>query len=403
MVEAPGGTARRDGGTAAPLAATIHAGPTLAAMRRPKPGTATGVLLVLVALTLAACGSSSQHHSTAPQTTPVSGQLIGVTFDGPVFAPTVNLGQQVRRAVASGAESVRVAVDWPVVQPYRAMSEVPASLRSRFVDVGGVPTNFGSLDRLVAAAAAHRLSVLPVVEYTPSWNALHPGNPASPPRSEAAYAVLLTALVKRYGPQGSFWSAHPALARDPIRMWQIWNEPHFTSYWSDQPFASSYVRLLAAAHAALKAADPGAKVVLAGLADFSWRYLADIYRVPGAQPPLRHRRGPSLYGPATGRDHHSPARPRGHGPLRGLHQAAPRHRDHLALVGGQGAAPVRRQHDRRPAGPPTRSGHADAGGQPIEARAHGLLLVHVDGQRDPRPSGHTDSTTPGCSSTSAAP
>jgi hypothetical protein len=200
-----------------------------------------------------------------------------------VFAPTVNLGQQVRRAVASGAESVRVAVDWPVVQPYRAMSEVPASLRSRFVDVGGVPTNFGSLDRLVAAAAAHRLSVLPVVEYTPSWNALHPGNPASPPRSEAAYAALLTALVKRYGPQGSFWSAHRALARDPIRMWQIWNEPHFTSYWSDQPFAPSYVRLLAAAHAALKAADPGAKVVLAGLADFSWRYLADIYRVPGAR------------------------------------------------------------------------------------------------------------------------
>jgi hypothetical protein len=65
-------------------------------------------------------------------------------------------------------------------------------------------------------------------------------------------------------------------------MWQIWNEPHFADHWSVQPFAPSYVKLLAAAHAALKAADPAAQVVLAGLADFSWRYLADIYRIPGA-------------------------------------------------------------------------------------------------------------------------
>jgi hypothetical protein len=50
-----------------------------------------------------------------------------------------------------------------------------------------------------------------------------------------------------------------------------------------QPFGPSYVKLLATAHAALKAADPNAKVVLAGLADFSWEYLAQIYAVPGAR------------------------------------------------------------------------------------------------------------------------
>lgn len=66
-------------------------------------------------------------------------------------------------------------------------------------------------------------------------------------------------------------------------MWQIWNEPNFVSYWSEQPFAPSYVRLLAASHAAVKAADPGAKVVLAGFADFSWQYLTEVYRVPGAK------------------------------------------------------------------------------------------------------------------------
>jgi hypothetical protein len=66
-------------------------------------------------------------------------------------------------------------------------------------------------------------------------------------------------------------------------MWQIWNEPNFVRYWSVQPFAAAYVKLLAAARAALKAADPGAKVVLAGFADFSWQYLAEVYRVHGAR------------------------------------------------------------------------------------------------------------------------
>jgi hypothetical protein len=37
------------------------------------------------------------------------------------------------------------------------------------------------------------------------------------------------------------------------------------------------VKLLKAAHAAIKAADPGAKVVAAALADYAWRYLDKIY------------------------------------------------------------------------------------------------------------------------------
>ncbi len=142
---------------------------------------------------------------------------------------------------------------------------------------------FADLDRVVAAAAARGLTLLPVVERTPSWDALTRGDSGSPPRDAAPFGVLLTALVRRYGPAGGFWTAHPNVPRVPIRMWQIWNEPHFTSYWSQQPFAPGYVKLLATAHSAIRAADPGAKVVLAGLADFSWRYLAQIYRVPGAR------------------------------------------------------------------------------------------------------------------------
>ncbi|MBV9355506.1 MAG: hypothetical protein JO023_08255 [Chloroflexi bacterium] len=148
--------------------------------------------------------------------------------------------------------------------------------------MGGIPTRLAALDRIVGAAAAHGLSVLPVVEHTPGWDAQHRGNTSSTPRSPAPYAAFLTGLVRRYGPGGGFWATHPNVPAQPIRMWQIWNEPNFSSYWTEQPFASSYVGLLRAAHGAIKAADPGADVVLAGFADFSWQYVAQVYRVAGA-------------------------------------------------------------------------------------------------------------------------
>ena len=241
--------------------------------------------VILAGAVAAGCGSSSTSTTTrlAPPAKPVPGLLIGATFDGPVLYPNVNLSQQVDRAVASGVESLRVAINWAELQPYRTPSDVPASQRSQFVTVGGVPTRFAGLDRLVALAAQRHLSLLPVLEYTPSWDAAPPGNLASPPKDPAPYAAALTALINRYGPNGTFWSAHPQTAKVPIRMWQIWNEPHFVSYWTTQPFAPSYVALLRAAHAAIKAADPGAVVVLAGLADFSWRYLEQIYRIPSAR------------------------------------------------------------------------------------------------------------------------
>ena len=247
-------------------------------MRRPTTHVqvAVGLLLtVLLTVGLAACGGGSSSRtstgssattSIAPGTRAVSGPLVGVMFDGPALGTSVNLGQQLDQAVSSGAESVRLVVDWSRLQP----------------SANG-PIQFAELDRIVAGATARGLTLLPVVERTPAWDAAVPGNGGSPPRALPPFAAFLSALVHRYGSGGSFWQSHPNLPRVPIRMWQIWNEPHFTSYWSQQPFAPGYVKLLAAAHAAITTADPAAKVVLAGLADFSWQYLAQIYRVPGAR------------------------------------------------------------------------------------------------------------------------
>ena len=209
-------------------------------------------------------------------------RFVGMNLTGPFFSPEVNASGELSSMIASGVESVRVLAGWSAMQPYASEADVPTALRAEFTNVGGVPTNFSSLDQLVGMAASRRLTVLPDVEFAPAWDArpIPAGvDESSPPTSPGPFARFVAALATRYGTHGSFWNAHPNLPKVPIRMWQIWNEPIFTVYWSQQPFEPGYVQLLRATRPALRAADPGAKVVLAGLADFSWQYLATMYKL----------------------------------------------------------------------------------------------------------------------------
>jgi hypothetical protein len=210
--------------------------------------------------------------------------FVGMNFSGVLFPDTsagINLNAQMGAMVASGVESIRAVFDWSYAQPYSSWSQVPPAETSQFTSVGGIPTRFGEFDELVKLAAKHGLTVLPTVLYTPSWDAAPSINALSIPQRDAPYAAFCAALVRRYGPHGTFWQTNsPAV---PIRMWQIWNEPNLEYYWPQQPFAASYVALLRAAHQAIKAADPGAKVVLGGLPDLSWVSLKSIYAIRGAR------------------------------------------------------------------------------------------------------------------------
>jgi hypothetical protein len=207
--------------------------------------------------------------------------FFGVMADGPLLGGGVDLGAQTVAMRQAGVRSVRVAVYWSDAQPYSSAAAVPPDQRARFVDAEGRPTDFAAIDAVVAASAAAGLDVLPVVLRTPAWAAANPREPASPPRTPAPYARFLTALVHRYGPGGSFWTGRPDLSPRPIRRWQVWNEPDIRKYWSRQPFAASYVRLLRAAHRAIHAADPGARVLLAGLTNRSWIDLRRVYQAGG--------------------------------------------------------------------------------------------------------------------------
>jgi hypothetical protein len=217
----------------------------------PRTAAALGALLCL----LVAAAPASARRSVPPV-------FFGANWDGNIAfsAPPDVQAAQFGRMARAGVESVRASFLWVDAQPNQ-----------------GDPFDFSETDRLVADASAHGLSVLPVVIEAPPWARQDPSAPFSPPRDPNEYAAYLTALIGRYGPNGSFWAANPGLPRLPIRAWQIWNEPHLGFQWTigpqQQPWPVGYAALLSSAYAAVKQADPAAQVVLAGLANASPSYI----------------------------------------------------------------------------------------------------------------------------------
>jgi hypothetical protein len=232
-----------------------------------------------VSLAAAAPASARTRQPRVPR------GFVGMNVDGPMFPDTNNhvaLGHQLDVMVASGVETLRVTFDWASAQPYGSWSDVPAGQANKFVDVGGIPTRFDALDQIVSLAAQRQLTILPTVLNAPPWDAdSHPGEAAAMPKSDYWYGNFLAGLAARYGSNGTFWSSFAP--RFPIHMWQIWNEPSLRAFWYTQPFAPSYLAMLRVARGAIQAVDPSAQIVLAGLPNFSWVNLAQIYKIRGAR------------------------------------------------------------------------------------------------------------------------
>jgi hypothetical protein len=166
---------------------------------------------------------------------------------------------QLERLKRGGVDSVRIGIDWATIQPE-----------------SGVPPDWSGVDAAVGQAAAAGLEVLPFITGAPKWAvrsvvvnaASHSFAPANLPVRTAAqregWQALLGEAVRRYGPSGAFWSQNPAIPQRPVRTWQIWNEENF-KYFVAHPNPAEYGKLVTLSSTAIRAADPGARVILGGM------------------------------------------------------------------------------------------------------------------------------------------
>lgn len=203
------------------------------------------LLAGLLALTALACTASAA-------------QALPAKFWGAVPQSPLSV-EQYQRVHRGGVDTIRIPINWAAVQP----SE-------------GAPFDWSATDSQVSEAARTGIDVLPFLAGVPAWaERLIPVGggvqvPAHLPvkgTAKAGWVAFAKAAVARYGPHGSFWAQHFDVPFRPLRNWQVWNEPNF-KFFVYKPNPAEYAQMVKITSSAIKGADPGAKVILAGL--FAW-------------------------------------------------------------------------------------------------------------------------------------
>lgn len=113
--------------------------------------------------------------------------------------------------------------------------------------------DFSKYDYIVNNAASKGIHVLALVSQygIPSWYRQDSTNFMSPPQNPQDYGAFAKALATHF--------------RGKIQLYEMGNEPDIALFWPPTPNVASYSALLKAGYTGVKAGDPNAKVISAGL------------------------------------------------------------------------------------------------------------------------------------------
>ncbi|HEV2785125.1 MAG TPA: cellulase family glycosylhydrolase [Solirubrobacteraceae bacterium] len=171
----------------------------------------------------------------------------GLQTDLTWSAPAADEPRTIAALEGTGVQWIRLDISWRKTERTRGV-----------YDAG----ELAMTDRAMHLAAQAGAKIIMAVSETPAWAS---GSTAinTPPRDNADFANFVGDMVERY--------------RGRVAGWEIWNEPNHPRFWHPAPDAGQYARLLKAAAPAVRAADPSAKVLFAGLAYNDYPYLEHAY------------------------------------------------------------------------------------------------------------------------------
>jgi hypothetical protein len=179
----------------------------------------SGILLVLPLLALGAAGGR------APAEAGVVPAVHVLAADDRIY----------RLAAEGGYEAIVQVFPWRDIEPTRD------------------EWHWEQPDFAVRAADYHGLGLIVRLDHPPDWALESEQGNGKPPVDSEAFANFVTTVAGRY--------------RGQVQGYIVWNEPNLGREWAGQePDPAAYAALLCRAYGALKAADPAATVVSAGLA-----------------------------------------------------------------------------------------------------------------------------------------
>jgi len=206
-----------------------------------------------------ALSSKAGSAATVPPVMPNVGAVTDLTWG---ISPA-EMDRTVSVLVDTGVRSVRLNANWSSVERTGKAS----------MDAWALET----LDTAVTKARNAGLEVLmPISDGVPYWASGDPKKSGGTwektwrPTNMSDYGDFVRFIVGRYSPLG-------------VSSYEMWNEPNHPRFWPSGVNAAEYTEMLRAGSAAVRQANPNAKVLLGGLSSNDHTYLAALYAA-GAGP-----------------------------------------------------------------------------------------------------------------------
>jgi hypothetical protein len=156
-----------------------------------------------------------------------------------------------QRMRAGGLGTVRVVLQWSGIETTKGIY------------------NWTATDQILSQLAVAGIEPLVTVYGSPEIYAPEVSDGPTGEKTLDAWADFLKVAAERYGSDGDFWASFSAASPDvepqPVREWEIWNEPNSSTFWTPTPDPEAYGALLERSAKVLNEVDPDAAVMSAGM------------------------------------------------------------------------------------------------------------------------------------------